>query len=44
MVEEIDYTTAACDWSDKDNDIIADYMILKELGLKNVTHLSDKIG
>ena len=43
MAEEIDYTTAACDWSDKDNDV-ADYMILKELGLKNVTHLSDKIG
>jgi hypothetical protein len=44
MAEEMDYTTAPCDWSDKDDDIIADYLVLKELGLKNVSSLNDKIG
>ena len=42
MAEEMDFTTAPCDWSD--NDIIVDYMVLKELGLKNTTSLNVKIG
>ena len=44
MVEEMDYTTAPCNWSDKDDDIIADYLVLKTLGLKNVSNLDDEIG
>ena len=44
MADEMDYTTAPCEWSDKDNDIIVDYVTLKELGLKNVSNLNDKIG
>ena len=44
MAEEVNFTTAPCEWSDKDDDIIADYVALKELGLKNVSNLNDKIG
>lgn len=44
MAENMDYTTAPCEWSDKDDDIIADYLALKELGLKNVSSLHTKIG
>ena len=43
MDEQMDYTTAPCNWSDKDDDIIADYVILKTLGLKNVSSINDKI-
>ena len=41
MSEEMDYTTAPCEWTDKDDDIIADYLVLKDLGAKNVSSLSD---
>ena len=37
--KEMDYTTAPCDWTEKDAEIIADYEITKELGLKNVKTL-----
>lgn len=37
--QEMDYTTAPCDWTEKDAEIIADYEITKELGLKNVKTL-----
>lgn len=43
-MEQMDFTTAPCEWSDKDDDIIADYLVLKKLGLKNVSSLNDKIG
>jgi len=33
--DQVDYTTAPCKWTDRDADIVADYLILKELGLKN---------
>lgn len=40
MSEEMDYTTAPCDWTDKDDDIIADYLTLKDMGAKNVSELN----
>lgn len=40
--QEMDYTTAPCDWTEKDAEIIADYEITKELGLKNVKTLDIK--
>ena len=43
MNEQMNYTTAPCIWSDKDADIIADYVILKKLGLKNVSSIHDDI-
>ena len=30
-----EYITAPCEWTEKDTDIIVDYLILKKLGLKN---------
>jgi len=41
MSEEMNFTTAPCEWTDKDDDIIADYLALKDLGLKNVSSLND---
>lgn len=40
--EEMDFTTAPCDWTEKDAEIIADYEITNELGLKNVKTLDIK--
>ena len=37
--EEMDFTTAPCDWTEKDAEIVADYEIINELGLKNVKTL-----
>lgn len=41
MSEEMDFTTAPCEWTDKDDDIIADYVAFNELGLKNSKTLND---
>ena len=37
---DMDFTTAPTQWTDKDTDIIVDYLIHKKLGLKNVKELS----
>ena len=42
MTEEMDYTTAPCDWTEKDAEYVADYEIHKELGLENVKVLDIK--
>lgn len=41
MSEEMNFTTGPCEWTDKDDDIVADYLLFKELGLKNSSSLSD---
>lgn len=41
-IEEMDFITATCNWTEKDAEIIADYEITKELGLKNVKSLNIK--
>lgn len=41
MSENMNYTTAPCEWTDKDDDIIADYLAFKDLGLENVSSLHD---
>jgi hypothetical protein len=40
--EQMDFTTTPCDWTEKDAEIIADYEITNELGLKNVKTLDIK--
>ena len=40
MAEQMDYTTAPCKWTDKDDDIIADYLTFKDLGAKNISKLT----
>lgn len=37
--EEMDFTTAPCEWTERDAEIVADYEIINELGLKNVKTL-----
>lgn len=44
MTEEINYTTAPCDWTDKDDDYIVDYVALNELGLPNSPILNNTNG
>lgn len=38
----MDYTTAPCEWTEKDDDIIADYLVLKGVGAQNVPELTDR--
>ena len=40
--EEMDYTTAPCDWTEKDAEYVAEYEILRKLGMNNVKTLSIK--
>ena len=37
--EQINYATSPCQWTDRDSDIIADYVVLKSLGAKNISKL-----
>ena len=42
MVEDLDFTTAKCDWTEKDAEYVAEYDVLRKLGMKNVKTLSIK--
>ena len=37
--EEMDYTTAPCECTDRDRDIVAEYLVLKDLDAKDVSQL-----
>jgi len=37
--EVIDFTTAPCEWTEKDAEYVADYDVLRKLGMKNVKKL-----
>lgn len=36
MSKEIDFITAPCNWTEKDAEYVADYEVLRKLGMKNV--------
>ncbi len=42
MSEVMDFTTATCDWTEKDAEYVAQYDVLRKLGMKNVKKLDIK--
>jgi len=37
--EDMDFRTAPCDWTEKDAEYVAEYDVLRKLGMKNVKKL-----